>query len=223
MMKMTKETAIDFMNAMKESELKAIIAAFGLDVVLETMKEKIASHATEKESQAVIDAKEMVPLKKWHKAYNPEYSDDIRAITENVVNSIPGMKLKPEERAGNKAHYVNNPFFADFIVEQTGNGEVLRDILLLLKGANWDSDHGVTRLKMEMLYHTIVLHQGRHDDVIKAIAEILRDYDLTNIRVKANEDDRYRHHLDLDEKVIMWFEDTVCEKIAATPRFMRAA
>lgn len=222
-MKMTKETAIDFMNALKENELKAIIATFGLDMVLETMKEKISSHATEKEAQEVIDAKEMIPAKKWHKAYNPEYSDDIRAITEEVVNSIPGMKLKPEERAGNKAHYVNNPFFADFIVEQTGNGELLRDILMLLKGANWDISYGVTRLKMEMLYHTIVLHQSRRNDVIEAIAEILRDYDLTNIRVKANEDDRYRHHLSLDEKVIMWFEDAVCEKIVATPRFMRAA
>jgi len=144
---------------------------------------------------------------------------------KKCVEKLPNIGIKPLDDKGTKRRQLNNLRFAEFIVTYDKDGEeVLSDILnLLVSSGDWADGFGITKFKMEMLWHCIMLHKERKEEVIEAIHKILLAYDLASLRTIAHEDDEFRHRLNIECIMTCWLEKQVCNALNMERKFEIAA
>ena len=227
----------------KKAELQALIDTFGIDDVLATMishlkdiNKAVADVEEEEEKETVVDeqfeeAKHVISTKRYLQSYDMINGKQVKRPVEFsektnklFYKAIKDAKVGVWEKGSGKPKYgkITNPAFAKFIIEASGNNpQTLIDIINIIKETAWDGSYGITREKMELVYHTLILHQEYREEVIDAITELFKKYDKTSMKVDANKPDKYRNHLNYTEKMMMFIEDYVCDKINATPLFER--
>lgn len=244
---MTNTKVMDFFKAQeqreqeaKKAELQAMVETFGIDEVLATMlahlkeiREAVAEVEAEEavdpqfeEAKSVISATKYLQTTRMIEGKPVHFPVEFSSKTEQVFADV--LKKTGTEAwtrgEGKRTGRIVSKKFAQYIIEASGNkADFLIDIINILKNAAWDSGHGITQEKMEIVYHTLVLHKDRKAEVIPVLTEILKNYDKTSLKVTANQDDTYRNHLAYKEKMMMWVEEKVCEQINATPLFNREA
>lgn len=231
----------------KQVELKAMIDTFGVDAVLGAMLDhlreinKAVSEATkeeqavrpeiEKEIDQIEDAKEIISTRRYLQACDfidgkqtsrpVEFSSETYKVLEQVSKAT-GAPVYEKGSGEKHAGTIGHKGFACYIIKAAGNnGDILTDIINILKDAAWDGGWGITADKMEIVYHALVLHYKRKAEVIPVITQLLKDFDMTSLKVTANQQDEYRNHLSYKEKMMMFVEDEVCRKIGEAPLFAR--
>ena len=221
-------------NAAKKMELDEMVKTFGIDEVLNAMISHLKAKAGIKNAKVTTmqfeDAKWCIAKAKYDYrvitkngksvAKPIEFSDENRRILDDVAEYF---KIEVSKRGDGKRNSGNitHQKFAQFIIDACGNDpQTLIDIINILRKAKWDGDYGITQFKMELVYHSIILHYERKAEVIAVITEILKDYSMTSFKVVANRDDRYRNKISIEEKMMLLLEDMVCEKIRDQRKFL---
>ena len=220
----------------KRVELNAMVEAFGIDSVLETMlshlreiNNTVSDVAKEENNEQYQEAKKQISVTKYYQTYDSA-KREIRPVefgekttrAFNYALKVTNTKLFEKGSGESKRGKVTNESFAKYIIEASGNDpKIMIDIINILKNAAWDGGYGITQPKMEIVYHTLILHRNCGNDVVAAITEVLKNYDPTSLKVTANQRDEYRNHLSYEEKMMMFVEDEVCYKIGEQPVFAR--
>lgn len=220
----------------KEAELREMVNTFGIDNVLDLMmgrlaevNKAIAEVVTEEED--AVDATKSIPASKYQQGFDMvngepvfrprHYSERTEKVFTKVLRET-GTTIWAAGSGEKKCGKIGNPAFARFIIESSGNKpDILTDVITILQNSAWDMGNGITQAKMELVYHVLALHKGRRDDVVAYLTELLKNYDFTALKVTANQRDEYRNHLNYVEKMTMFAEDYVCERIGEKPKFAR--
>lgn len=231
----------------KKKELKAMIDTFGIDTVLGAMlahlreikdavsevtkEEREVYPEIEKEIDQIEDAKGIISTRRYLQACDfidgkkisrpVEFSSETYKVLEQVSKAT-GAPVYEKGSGEKHAGTIGHKGFACYVIKAAGNnGDVLTDIINILKKAAWDGGWGITADKMEIVYHALVLHYKRKAEVIPVITQLLKDFDIESLKVTANQQDEYRNHLSYKEKMMMYVEDVVCRKIGEAPLFAR--
>jgi len=114
--------------------------------------------------------------------------------------------------------------FAKYIIYTCNDdGKMLRDVLDILTSAPaWCKGRGMTRARMELVFHILVLHREKRDDVIREMKKLINKYDPVTLKVFANADNDYRHTLNYDCKMIAFAEKQICKAIGDIRLFKAA-
>lgn len=221
-------------EAAKKAELAAMVEAVGIDEVLSTMlahlseiNKTIAEVETE-EDERFNEAKRTISVDKYNNVRTPEgkhrpvsFSEKTERVYLKALKTV-GVVEKAYKDGTSSSGKVAHSGFAKFVVEASGNkGDTLVDIINILRDASWDGGRGITRQKMEMLYHVLILHRDKREEVIAILTRLLKDYDKTSLMVTANQCEEYRNHLKYEEKMTLFLEDEVCKQIGEQPLFAR--
>ena len=245
---MTNNTFINYMNAKakreqaaKEAEFKAFVETFGADNIMQMVFERMGEvdqairEETAKENEEIDErfeeAKRKISEYKYNRSYDMidgkqvkravEFSEKTNKAFYKAIKET-GVGVWDKKEGGVRAGKVTHASFAKYIIEASGNDpQILIDIINILRKATWEKGYGITQKKMELVYHILVLHQDRTEDVIPVLTKILKKDDHTTLKVKANQSEQYRGHLDYEEKIMMLVEDLVCEQICEEPLYAR--
>lgn len=205
-----------------KEQMKKLVKILGLDSVME-MAEAAQKEIREEEE-------------KYKRIISPhEYSNagrqgDREKITYpnwveeayNKVLSQTGIGCHTYGSGGSRGLKITYPSFAKYVIYTCNdNGITLSNILEVLSSAPaWCTGQGITRSRMELVFHILVLHRENTGAVKEELKKLLNKYDPVALKVFANADDAYRHTLSYDAKMIAFAEKKVCENIAeAKPRF----
>lgn len=112
--------------------------------------------------------------------------------------------------------------FAEWIIQKFGE-QMFRDILeILSESPDWIKGRGISRFKMELLFHVLVLHKDERELVKRELKRFLRNYDMESLKVSSNQDDEFRNTLSYESKMIAFTEKKICEKLNLTRQFIAA-
>lgn len=112
--------------------------------------------------------------------------------------------------------------FAEWIIQKSGE-EMFRDILEILSDCpDWIKGRGISRFKMELLFHVLILHKDQREQVKMELKKFLRNYDQESLKVTANQDDEFRNTLSYESKMIAFTEKKICEKLNLERQFIAA-
>lgn len=224
----------------KKAELAAMVEAVGIDEVLNTMlahlseiNKAIAEVEAEEKDEQFEEAKRLIPTTRYH--HTGKYDKETGKISSRPVGFSEKTKriyYKTLKEAGvdewikgngaARKYKITHPGFAKYIIEISGNkGDMLKDIIDILWDSTWNDNRGITQEKMEIVYHTLVLHRDKRKQVVKILTDLFKNYDKTSMKVAANQRDEYRNHLSYKEKMMMFVEDEVCKQIGEQPLFAR--
>ena len=111
--------------------------------------------------------------------------------------------------------------FAKYVIQTCNDdGETLRNIIkILLSAPAWSMGYGMTRSRMELVFHILVLHRNNTKIVIKELEKFLNKYDPTALKVYANGDDAFRHTLNHEIQMIAYTERYICGVINDEVKF----
>lgn len=226
---MIKSKLEDILRHLSEiNQAVADVAAEEAKEFPESIIEKIIEIANE---QQIKDALKIIPTSKYFykkvkidgtwKLVPKKFSDATNNVFDEVCKAtgvgVVGKRYGKYSAAGN----ITCPDFAKYIIQASGdNPDVLTDIINILKATSWDRGYGICVPKMEIIYHTLILHWDRRNEVKDELIKLLKNYDYQSLKVTANQDDRYRNHLKHTEKMMMFVEDAVCATIGAKPKFV---
>ena len=170
----------------------------------------------------------LIPAKEYGGTAENQREKFFKEMEENGIETI--MKEAVEEAGLKVWDYdgcymkVTHEAFADYIVKESGK-EIFLDILNIIKSApSWlIKGRGITRFKMELVYQILMLHENNREAVRRELIKLLNDYDQTNMKCKANDDDEFRHTLDYEAKMIAWTEKQICAALNLKRKFEVAA
>ena len=112
--------------------------------------------------------------------------------------------------------------FAEWVIQNSGE-QMFLDILDILSAApDWIKGRGISRFKMELLFHVLVLHKDQREQVKNELKKFLRNYDQESLKVTANQDDEFRNTLSYESKMIAFTEKKICEKLNLERQFIAA-
>lgn len=202
--------------------MKQMVKVFGFDSVMEmveTVRDEIREE--EKKYQRIISPYEYSSTGRQgdrEKIVYPSWVEE----TYNKILSQTGIGCHTYGSGGSRGLKITYPSFAKYVIYTCNdNGITLSNILEVLMAAPaWCNGYGITRSRMELVFHILVLHRENTGAVKEELKKLLNKYDPVALKVFANADDAYRHTLSYDAKMIAFAEKKVCENIAeAKPRF----
>lgn len=154
--------------------------------------------------------------RKFDRTIPEEINDILRGLATELHLDINWYGFQ-----GNRT--ITHARFAEFILMETDR-DTLKDVLYTLSQCySWIRGRGISRFKMEMVFHVLMLHQGEKEDVKRELIKILNNYDQESLKVTANQDDDFRNTLSYEAKMIAWVEKQVCEALSLERKFDAAA
>lgn len=149
-----------------------------------------------------------------------EFPDWVNETFDTIVSEM-GVAVYKRGSGDTRNMAITMDRFAKYIVYTCNDdGETLRNVIDILRSAPaWCKGRGMTRARMELVFHMLVLHRDQKDDVIKSVKNILNKYDPTSLMVFANADDDFRHVLNHEIQMIAFVEKHVCEQIVENTKF----
>lgn len=202
--------------------VKQMVKVFGFDSVMEmveTVRDEIREE--EKKYQRIISPYEYSSTGRQgdrEKIVYPNWVEE----TYNKILSQTGIGCVTYGSGGSRGLKITYPSFAKYVIYTCNdNGITLTDILeVLMATPAWSMGHGITRARMELIFHILVLHKGNRSAVKEELKKLLNKYDPVALKVFANADDDYRHTLNYEAKMIAFAEKKVLENIREEkPRF----
>ena len=189
--------------------MKQMVKNFGFEAVMD-LAEMMQREIQEEEEKY----KSVIPVSAYiqtngKKIEFPKWVDDVLAD----VCEKSGVRIHKKNDRTPKNMTITCEDFAKFIIFTCNdNGITLMDIIEILKSAPaWHTGHGITRLRMEIVFHALVLHNKQRGNVKKELIEFLRRVDQKSLMVYAN--DEYRHVLNHDAQMMAYVERYICSVI----------
>ena len=191
--------------------VKQMVKVFGFDSVME-MVEAVRDEIRAEEEKL----KKVITNGAWKREY-PEW---VNETFERVTREM-GVRVSVYGAYERRSMAITCPDFAKYIIfEGNDQGILLKDVLsVLLAAPAWSMGRGMTRKRMEIVFHILALHRDDREKVKAELIRVLNEYDPVALKVFANADDSYRHTLNYDAKMIAFTEKEICESIKATAKF----
>lgn len=227
----------------KRQDINDLIDSLGIDVVMALLTKALAPEEnvvqmdqmeTENEvidfGAVVEEARRNIPRSKYAIAWNTtkhavasiEYDEQTKSAVEKTVAKFPVLN-GVNYGSGNRKHYVNCPRLLCYIVENfNGDTEIIEQILRILVAAGYDNGRGILDKNVMPIYHTLILHYDKRNEIEKVAIDFLQKHDYTSFRVIANGDRAYQYRLNIGEKMILYFEREVCKAINEETKYMAA-
>lgn len=203
--------------------VKQMVKVFGFNSVMEmveTVRDEIREE--EKKYQRMISPYEYSSTGRQGNASKEiVFPDWVNETFDRVVRQT-GVGIFKWGSRETRSMKITHPLFAKYVIYTCNdNGITLTDILEVLMAAPaWSMGHGITRARMELAFHILVLHKGNRPAVKEELKKLLNKYDPIALKVFANADDDYRHTLNYEAKMIAFAEKKVLENIREEkPRF----
>jgi len=200
--------------------MKKLVKEFGFDAVQE-----LAARMQEEIKREEQQYKSIIPTSRYGaNGKTVEFPDWVKETVDRVVSEL-GITITKRGDGNSRTLTVTNEQFAKYIVYTCNDdGKTLRDVIDILTSAPaWCTGYGITRFRMELVFHILVLHKGKREEVIGELKRFLNKTDQVSLKVHANDDDTFRHTLNYECKMIAFTEKTVCKAIEDTVRFEYAA
>lgn len=204
--------------------VKKMVKAFGVDALLEMAKlaDSEIKREEAKYTRLISPYEYTISGHKEGKPQFPEWVDEIlTSISEDM-----GIPVISKGSGDSKNLAITNKGFAQYIIYACNDdGETLRDILEVLAACPaWCKGVGFSRLRMELVFHMLVLHRSSREMIKQELIKFLGKYDQTTLRVLAALDDDYRGVLNREIQMIAYTEKNVISKIDdEKPKFEYAA
>lgn len=202
--------------------MKKLVKQYGMDAIVELAKQM--------EDEIRIEEAKYTTL------INPyEYSDAGRStnknknieypawVEETFNNIIKEMNIAVSKKGSGDSHNmaITHKNFAKYIVYTCNDdGETLKNVIKVLRSAPaWCRGYGLTRPRMELVFHILVLHRNYTNEIITELSKFLNKYDPTALKVFANADDAFRHTLNHEIQMIAFTERHICDVIMEETKF----
>lgn len=189
--------------------IKRMILDFGIDPVelAESMKQD-----QQREWKSILPASRYANGKVY-----PEWVEE----TLTAVSKETGVDVIRHGSGKPKSLCVTNEDFAKYIIYTCNDkGSTLCDVIdCLLSAPAWCGGYGMTRFRMELVFHILVLHRDQRETVKSEIKRILNMYDPVALKVFANADDAFRNTLNHEMQMIAFTERKVCSVISEETQF----
>ena len=201
------------MNNMNNDMMRKMVKEMGFEAVQEL------ALAMEKQIQREEQSyRNIIPVSHYGKTV--EFPDWVTE-TVNRITSEVGTTITKKGDGNSRNLTVTNEQFARYIVYTCNDdGETLRNVLSVLMAAPaWSKGHGMTRARMELVFHILVLHRSNTDDVVMEMKNFLNKYDPTALKVFANADEAFRHTLNHEIQMIAYTERYICGILNEETRF----
>ena len=186
--------------------MKQLVKEIGVDGVEALVKRAEARIKKEEESY-----KKIISQSHWKSKYItfPEWTED---VVDHVTTEL-GTKVVAYGSGNMKNLSVTCRQFAKYIVYTCNDdGETLKNVLeILLSAPAWCKGYGMTRARMELVFHILVLHKV--NGVVDEMKRFLNEYDPTSLKVYAHDDEAFRHVLSNEVQMIAYTERYICNAI----------
>lgn len=198
--------------------IKIMVKNNGFDSMMAMLAE--AKVAVEKEEEGY---KEMISPKEYGGVgvgSGISFPDWVEETFKDVIEKTGIGVWEFKGNSGSRAMSITHSNFAKYVIQTSGNGIMLENIIEILTSAPaWCGGRGLTRQRMEMVFHILVLHKEDLTAVKDELKKLLRRYDPVALKVFANDDDDFRHTLNYEAKMISFAEKKVCERIGKVTEF----
>lgn len=187
---------------------------------IETVKE-LLEKATEEIRKEEESYKTMIPASKYAQTTGKfEYPAWVDETLQEVTNKM-GISIYRYGDCTHRSMKITRDDFAKYIIYTCNdNGIMLQNVIEVLTAAPaWCTGRGITRSRMELVFHILVLHKENLSETKDELKKLLRRNDPTSLKVFANADDDFRNVLDYDAKMISFAEKKVCEKTGKVTEF----
>lgn len=199
--------------------MKKLVKEFGFDAVKE-----LAARMQEEIKREEQQYKNIIPLSRYGCANGKtvEFPDWVIETVDRVVSEL-GITITKKGDGNSQNLAVTNEQFARYIAYTCNDdGRTLRTVLeILMSAPAWCKGYGMTRSRMELVFHILVLHKDAR--VASELKSFLAKYDPTALKVFANADEAFRHTLNHECQMIAFTEREVCKAIEDTVKFNYAA
>lgn len=198
--------------------MKKLVKEFGFDAVKE-----LAARMQEEIKREEQQYKSIIPTSRYgDNGKTVEFPDWVTETVKRVVSEL-GTSITKKGDGNSQNLTVTNGQFAKYIVYTCNDdGKTLKTILeILLSAPAWCKGYGMTRSRMELVFHILVLHKDAR--VASELKSFLAKYDPTALKVFANEDEAFRHTLNHECQMIAFTEREICKAIGDSMRFNYAA
>lgn len=141
--------------------------------------------------------------------------------TVNMIVSEVGTTITKKGDGNSRNLTVTNEQFARYIAYTCNDdGKTLKNVLEILMAAPaWSKGHGMTRARMELVFHILVLHRSHTDEVVREMKKFLNKYDPISLKVFANADEAFRHTLNHEIQMIAYTERYICGLVNEETQF----
>ena len=203
---------------MTKEMVKKMMKVFGFNSVME-MVETVRDEIVEEEKKYT---KIIPPYEYGSSGYPADdpivYPDWVNKTLDEVTEK---SGIKVHQKGESREMRIMNPHFAKYVILTCDdNGITLQDILEILTSAPaWCKGHGITRAKMELVFHILVLHRENRTQVKEELKKLVNKYDPISLKVYANGDEAFRYTLSHEAKTIAFAERAICNNVNAKPRF----
>jgi len=201
--------------------VKQMVKVFGFNSVME-MVEAVRDEIREEDKKyaQIICPYEYSNVGRQNNKDKIIYPDWVNETFDRVVKQT-GVSVYEYGSNGTRSLHITHSMFAKYIIYAANdNGITFNDVLEILMAAPaWCRGQGITRQRMELVFHLLMLHRDNRGKVKTELKVLLNKYDPVALKVFANADDDYRHTLNYEAKMIAFAEKKICEVINATTLF----
>lgn len=122
-------------------------------------------------------------------------------LVEKIATKF-GIKVK-EGKTGNRNGYLNCPVAMAAIIDRYEGEKLVEEAMQVLIDAKYhESDHGITREKIELVTRILALHQRRgHAKVKEELTKLLCEHTIDSILVLAKDTKKYTQRTQIDMMV----------------------
>ena len=210
------------MTMTNKETVKRMVKVFGFESVME-MVEAVRDEIREEEKmyKNVISPYHYCGIGRQGSHQQIEYPEWVNETFDKVCKQT-GVATFEMGSNGIRSMKITHSLFAKWVIYTCNdNGITLNDILeILMSAPAWSTGYGITRFRMELVFHILVLHNGNRSAVKEELKKLLRKYDPISLKVFANADDEYRYTLNYEAKMIAFAEKKVLTNIhEEKPRF----
>lgn len=152
------------------------------------------------------------------------FPDWVTKTLDNIIKET-GIKIYKKGSGDKRSMAITNEDFAKYVIYTCDDGgKTLRNIIeILMSAPAWCKGMGLTRSRMELVFHVLVLHREHTEDVARILRKLLKKYDPASLKVTANASKKFRYVLNHEIQMIGFAERYVCKRIADKRKFKIAA
>lgn len=200
--------------------MRKMIKMYGVDAVVEYAKMAQAEIAREEEKYKSI----ISPYEYGVGRKSISFPDWVDEVFDSVVDEL-GISVTKKGSGDSCNMAITNQKFAKYVIYTCNDdGETLKEIIKVLRSAPaWCKGHGLTRSRMELVFHILVLHKKHTDEIVAELQKFLNKYEPVALKVFANADEAFHNTLNHEAQMIAFTERHICRHIAESAKFVYAA
>ena len=201
--------------------IKKIAKNESIETIRELLEKATAEINAEEEKY-----KKLLPVWEYgcemYEGVNKKYPEWVNETFDKILKET-GLRVV---RRGEGRRYmaITNPSMAKYIIyDREDEGKTLLDVIeVLLSAPSWCGNFGLSRSRMEMVFHILVLHKENRKEAKAELKRLLQRYDPTSLKVLANEDEAFRGTLNCESQMIMFVEREICKVLGEETKFRAA-